>query len=225
MAAVHVLLVAAFSVDAVASTVDYDVVVYGSSPAGIAAATAAGHLGMNVAIFEPLMMIGGMGAAGNLALNDGGNGAEHTGLALNFTLLNAKHYNVSGQVSHPESFVAEASFRTMLGDANVHTIKVGCPLTSATQENDKVKSITMRCEPQPVTATVFIDATYDGDVMVAVGDVEYTAGREAISQYNEPLAGGESQSQSNYLAMTVVAWRWEAEYLHNAHEGQQQLLQ
>ena len=47
-----------------------------AKPAGIAAATAAGHLGMNVAVFEPLKMIGGMGAAGNLALNDGGVGAD-----------------------------------------------------------------------------------------------------------------------------------------------------
>lgn len=38
--------------------VDYDVVVYGSSPAGIAAATAAGQLGMSVAVYEPLHMIG-----------------------------------------------------------------------------------------------------------------------------------------------------------------------
>jgi 2-polyprenyl-6-methoxyphenol hydroxylase-like FAD-dependent oxidoreductase len=50
----------------------FDVVVYGSSPAGIAAAVAAGRLGMKVALLEPLKMIGGMGAAGNLALNDGG---------------------------------------------------------------------------------------------------------------------------------------------------------
>ena len=35
-------------------TPDYDVVVYGSTPAGVAAATAAGHLGMKVALFEPL---------------------------------------------------------------------------------------------------------------------------------------------------------------------------
>ena len=39
----------------------WDVVVYGSSPAGIAAATAAGHLGLRVAVYEPLEMIGGMG--------------------------------------------------------------------------------------------------------------------------------------------------------------------
>ena len=33
-------------------------------------------------------MIGGMGAAGNLALNDGGMAAERTGLAANFSLIN-----------------------------------------------------------------------------------------------------------------------------------------
>ncbi len=58
-----------------ATAPSYDVAVYGSSPAGIAAATAAGQLGMRVAVYEPLKMIGGMGAAGNLALNDGGLGA------------------------------------------------------------------------------------------------------------------------------------------------------
>ena len=54
------------------AAVDFDVVVYGSSPAGIGAATAAGQLGMNVALFEPLGMIGGMGAAGALGLHDEG---------------------------------------------------------------------------------------------------------------------------------------------------------
>ena len=53
-----------------------------------------------------------MGAAGNLALNDGGNGAEHTGLALEFSQENARHYGLSNGsvVAHPESFVAEATF-------------------------------------------------------------------------------------------------------------------
>ena len=40
----------------------FDVVVYGSSPAGVAAAVAAGHLGMKVALYEPLSMLGGCGA-------------------------------------------------------------------------------------------------------------------------------------------------------------------
>ena len=172
---------------------DYDVVVYGSSPAGIAAAVAAGRLGLRVALYEPLRMLGGMGAAGNLALNDGGLGAERTGLALEFSLLNGRHYNLSSEVPHPESFVAAASFSSMLAAANVAAVKLDCRLLSASRAVasgvSRVGSISVLCEPSPVTATVFIDASYDGEVMVAVGDVPYTAGREAVATYNEPLAG------------------------------------
>jgi hypothetical protein len=153
---------------------DFDVVVYGSSPAGIAAATAAGVLGLKVALYEPLPMIGGMGAAGNLALNDGGNNAEHTGLALNFTRANAQWYCEHGiesvcsdtaQVSHPESFVSEASFRKMLGVAGIgpESIKTDCRVLSVTTGGtpSKITSIKLLCEKEPITATVFIDASYD----------------------------------------------------------------
>lgn len=183
-----------------AAAPQWDVVVYGSSPAGVAAATAAGRLGMRVALFEPLPMIGGMGAAGNLALNDGGTGAERTGLAKEFSLLNGAYYNVSYEVPHPESFVAEASFNTMLADANV-TVALDCRVLSATPVRDgsgvsRVGSAQVLCQKDPVTATVFIDASYDGDLMVALGDVNYTAGREAKSTYNESLAGARVPSWS-----------------------------
>lgn len=171
----------------------WDVVVYGSTPAGVAAACAAGTLGMRVALYEPLAMLGGMGAAGNLALNDGGQGAERTGLAHVFALLNGYAYNLTTEVAHPESFVAEASLYKMLADARVETIKLDCRLLSAESASSgdisRVASISVLCETEPVTATVFIDASYDGEIMVAVGDVAYTAGREAISTYNESLAG------------------------------------
>merc|ERR1711939_342612 len=98
-------------------------VVYGSTPAGIAAATAAGHLGLSVALYEPLPMIGGMGAAGNLALHDGGAG---TGLSLKFAELNAEWYNVSTPVAQPESFVANASFHKMLSLAGVKKVSLDC---------------------------------------------------------------------------------------------------
>jgi NADPH-dependent 2,4-dienoyl-CoA reductase/sulfur reductase-like enzyme len=190
-----------------AAAADYDVVVYGSSPAGIAAATAAGVLGLKVALYEPLPMIGGMGAAGNLALNDGGNGAEHTGLALNFTRANAEWYCKEGitsvcsntsQVSHPESFVSEASFRKMLGTAGIgaERIKTDCRVLSATTGGtpSKITSAKLLCEKAPITATVWIDASYDGDLMVAAGDIDYTWGREATSTYNETLAGARAPS-------------------------------
>ena len=157
-------------VAAAATPVDFDVVVYGSSPAGIAASVAAGLQGLKVALFEPLPMIGGMGAAGNLALNDGGMGAERTGLALNFSLRNGEHYypGQHKEVPHPESFVAEASFYAMLKDAGVETVKVDCRALSATTTKDgtgvsRVQSISVHCLKDPVTATVFIDASYDGE--------------------------------------------------------------
>lgn len=190
-------------------SVDFDVVVYGSSPAGISAAVAAGSLGMRVALYEPLKMIGGMGAAGNLALNDGGQQAERTGLAKNFTLLNGKAYGLDTEVAHPESFVSEASFRTLLAAANVTKIELDCRLLSVQTEKitrkqagssssspsassdtmSRIASIGLLCESAPVTASVFIDASYDGEIMVGAGDIEYTAGREAIATYNESLAG------------------------------------
>lgn len=179
----------------------FDVVVYGSTPAGIAAAVAAGHLGMRVALFEPLPMIGGMGAAGNLALNDGGMAAERTGLAYNFSLLNGEQYGLPAgeEVPHPESFVAEATFYRMLAAAQVTTIKLDCRLLSAKRAKmangaSKVESISVACDPDAVRADVFIDASYDGELMVAIGDVEYTAGREANTTYNEPLAGARKPS-------------------------------
>ena len=54
----------------------------------------------------------------------------------------------------------------------------------------------MHCEDQPVTATVFIDASYDGDVMVAAKNIDYTWGREAIATYNESYAGARAPSWS-----------------------------
>jgi ribulose 1,5-bisphosphate synthetase/thiazole synthase len=92
LAATASFLAAVSSSSAATAATDYDVVVYGSTPAGIAAATAAARLGMRVALYEPLPMIGGMGAAGNLALHDGGAGS---GLALEFCMLNAAYYNVT----------------------------------------------------------------------------------------------------------------------------------
>ena len=145
-------------------------------------------------------MIGGMGAAGALGLHDGaGIGG---GLAMVWQMLNAKAYNVTYPILQPESFVGEASFYAMLKDANVTVVKTDCHVTAAattasTPQGDgasRIESITVVCEPDPVTATVFIDASYDGDVMVAAGNVDYTWGREASSQYNESYAGARAPS-------------------------------
>ena len=129
-------------------------------------------------MYEPLPMIGGMGAAGFLALHDGGMNAI-TGLAYNFTLLNGAAYGKpTTPVQQAESFVSNATFYKMLADAGVTHVQLDCRVTSAattsTMTTSKIASITTVCEKDPVTATVFIDASYDGDVMVAAGDIDYT---------------------------------------------------
>ena len=191
------LVLLAHAVDS-ARAFDYDVVVYGANPAGCAAATAAARLGMRVAVFEPLPMIGGMGAAGNLALHDGATRTPLTGLGLDFAMYNARAYNVSHPVAQPESFVANASFHAMLRDAGVERVELDCRLTGATSTTlthadgsaSSVASIDVLCQPgKPVTAAVFVDASYDGEIMVAVGTVDFTHGRESIATYNESLAG------------------------------------
>ena len=184
---------------------DYDLAVYGSSPAGVAAAVAAGRLGLRVGLFEPLPMIGGMGAAGNLALNDGGNGAEHTGLALEFSRENARHYGLpdGSVVAHPESFVAEATFHKLLADAGVTDVFLDCRLTAATttpvtatpttaaeSTPSSIHDMTVQCQDSPVRARVFVDASYDGELMVAAKNIDFTFGREAISTYDESVRAG-----------------------------------
>ena len=101
-----------------AAAAEFDVVVYGASCAGVAAAVAAGQLGMKVGLYEPLPMIGGMCAAGNLALHDSGPAG---GLGEVYAMLNAKYYNVTRPVSQPESFVSVQSFNTMLRNARCGT--------------------------------------------------------------------------------------------------------
>ena len=155
-----------------------------------------------------------MGAAGSLGLHDGmGVGG---GLADVWTRLNAKHYNVSQPILQPESKVAEASFRAMLANASVTTIITNCEPThvtttttsksNSTREDGagdgapRITSVTLSCVSEgPITARVFVDASYDGDVMALAalagnGMVEYTAGRESARTYNESLAGARAPS-------------------------------
>jgi hypothetical protein len=82
----------------------------------------------------------------------------------------------------------------MLQDANVSHIELDCRLLSASTAVgssgvSSLESVSLSCEPKPVRAAVFIDASYDGEMMVAAGNVPYTWGREANTTYNESLAG------------------------------------
>src|SRR5690606_24194288 len=59
--------------------------------------------------------------------------------------------------------------------------------TGVSRSGKTIQSI-RTLEGQTFSASAFIDATYEGDLMAAAG-VSYTVGREANSKYNETLSG------------------------------------
>jgi len=57
-------------------------------------------------------------------------------------------------------------------------------------DGTKIVSITTECNGKLIkrTAGAFVDASYEGDLMMASG-AKYTFGRESKVQYDEPSAG------------------------------------
>jgi hypothetical protein len=191
-----------FGVSAVTGGRSYDVVVYGATPAGISAAVAAAHGGRNsVALIEPLGMIGGMGAAGGLALHDQqmANLTMITGLARRWASYNSEYYNTTVLVNHPDMYVAEASFQRMIQEAKSIELFKRCRLTSAAKTGPRVSAVGVLCNenvPRTFEGKMFIDASYDGEIVVNAGNIDFTYGRESTAVYNESLAGVQRVGES-----------------------------
>ena len=101
------------------------------------------------------------------------------GLALDF-------YWLIGKISNFSPASAETLFLKMLEEAGV-TVVLNCHLESVKMEAQRIQSVTME-SGLTVNAAMFIDATYEGDLMAAA-NVSYQVGREPKSAYQESLAG------------------------------------
>lgn len=163
----------------------FDVVVYGATPSGIMAAVAAGQMGMHVALVEPTQHIGGM-VTGGLSHSDVDRQQNLIGgLTLQFFQRLAAYYHTpDGWAFEPH--VAERTFRNMLRDAGVQLFPAE-QVESVEKQGSRIDE--MRANgPLVFRATVFIDSSYEGDLMAAAG-VSYKVGREGRAKYNETLAG------------------------------------
>lgn len=191
-----------------AAVTQYGTVVYSATPAGVAAAVAAAANGAHrVALVEPLANIGGMGAAGGLGLHDQqmANLTMVTGLARDWAERNARYYPGSDSelVHHPDMYVAEASFREMVADAKSVELLAGCRLESVRRDAARLRAIaaiTVLCSEESeggggrrveLAASLFVDASYDAEVVVGAGGVDTAWGRESRNTYGEPLAGAQ----------------------------------
>ena len=164
-----------------------DVCVYGGVPCGIATAIAAAREGAAVVLIEPTKHIGGLSTSGiNTAETEHMLKWTFSGIAQEFYLRLGQHYGTGKPEYYFESGVAEKSFTDMLKEAGVE-VRFGASVDRVTKEGTNIRSITLT-DGSEITAKVFVDASYEGDLMARAG-VKWTVGREAKSEFDEDAAG------------------------------------
>ncbi len=175
-----------------------DVIVYGSTPGGFCAAIAAAREGATVILLEPTGHVGGLNTGG-LSHSDSNQCVRTTvmGLFDEWHTRVEKDYasrgvNLPYKVSVKdqstwtyEPHVAARVTKQMLDEANVEVLAKRY-LQSVTKDGTRMTSLVT--SNGTFTAKVYIDATYEGDLMAAAG-VGWTIGRESRAEYGESLAG------------------------------------
>lgn len=169
-----------------------DICVYGATSGGVIAAYTAKKQGKSVLLIEPTTHIGGM-SSGGLGRTDIGNKYVVQGLALDFYRRLGSHYgSLEKWIFEPSA--AEKVFRDYIAEEN---IELWCNrrIVDAKSKDGKILTITLEDSKSPgkksyvtVAAKVFIDATYEGDLLAKAG-VSYTVGREGNKMYGETYNG------------------------------------
>jgi hypothetical protein len=164
----------------------HEVVVYGATAAGTIAAIAAAHEGADVLLVEPGRNVGGM-VTGGLSHNDYGDRTVIGGMALEFYRKVAAHYGKPLYYWRgPEPHVGEKIFRDWLAEAGVELL-FEKRVMKVHNQNGQISHIILS-DGSEISGKVFIDATYEGDLMARAG-VTYTIGREGVQEYGESWAG------------------------------------
>jgi hypothetical protein len=184
----------------------WDLVVYGGTSGGVTAAVQASRMGKRAVLVEPSRHVGGL-TSGGLGMTDSGNRAVIGGLSREFYRRVRKHYAdpAAWTRQKPEEYrflketedalwrfeprVAEKILRDMLAEAKVEVVLGERLDLGKGVEKQGTRIVRIRMESGRIfEGKVFIDATYEGDLMAKAG-VSYHVGREANAQYGETLNG------------------------------------
>ena len=201
----------------------YDVVVYGGTAGGAAAAVQVARQGKSVVLIEPGKHIGGL-TSGGLGATDIGNKGAIGGVSREFYRRVKKYYEdpavwkqekaaayLSGRQGKDEDtmwtfepHVAEKILRDMLAEAKVPVV-FGERLdlkNGVVKEKAVIVSLKME-SGKTFAGRRFIDATYEGDLLKLAG-VSYHVGREANSQYGETLNGVQTRQATKHQLMKGI---------------------
>jgi hypothetical protein len=194
-----------------------DLVVYGGTAGGVITAVAAAREGLNVALLEPRDHLGGM-VSGGLGWTDFGRKEVIGGYSLEYFTRVGRRYD-EPIAWHFEPHVAEAVFKELVDEAGVkvfyrHRLR---ERNGVLKDKGRVIEIAME-NGASFRAKVFADASYEGDLM-AQARVSYTWGREAMSRYNESLAGVREHTPKHQFVVKVSPYNEERRLLPEVQGG------
>lgn len=182
---------------------DFDVVVAGGTPGGIATAVRAARDGCEVLLITTKDHIGGM-MAGGLSYTDTVTMKSRTPLLEEFVGRVGEHYRTeyglesrqlefcqNGYIFEPH--VAEEIFERVVDAEPSLTVRRGYFPDSVERAAGTIRSVNFEpvdddADAFRTTGSVFVEATYEGDLLAASG-TDYRVGRESRSEYNEQFAG------------------------------------
>jgi hypothetical protein len=196
----------------------FDVVVYGGTSGGIVAAIEVAKEGKTVVLIEPSKHLGGL-TTGALGATDIGNKAAIGGISRDFYRRIRSYYDKRPNAwvfERPADFkgrghdkgedtawtfephVAMRIYRDMLEEAKVPiAMESRLDLNAEVAKQDgRITEITLEGGTK-VKGMIFIDATYEGDLMAKTG-VSYHVGREANAKYGETLNGVQTKNATKH---------------------------
>jgi hypothetical protein len=195
-----VLLLCSTVARAEPAVIEADVCIYGGTSGGVVAAVQGARLGKRTILVEPSAHLGGMTASGLCAV-DIGDPRSVGGLAREyFTRLVAQYGKTlawdqafettggpaTGGAYSIEPHVAERVFNDLVREARV-PVYLRAQLAHVNKQGARLRELVLD-DGRRFRARVFIDATYEGDLMAAAG-VTYTLLREGNAKYGERYNG------------------------------------
>jgi len=213
----HLLFILLASSAMAADITTTDVCIYGGTSGGVIAAVEAARLGKRTVLIESTQRLGGM-SSGGLGMTDNGSTETIGGLSREFYqrvyqfYLKSENWKFQKRddylawlpkiwgVNGPrmeeikaqflfEPRAAKAVFDDMVREAGVQVV-FGERLDlkrGVVKDGQRIVKIVME-SGREFASKVFIDATYEGDLMAKAG-VSYIVGREPNSKYGETLNG------------------------------------
>ncbi|WP_268035837.1 FAD-dependent oxidoreductase [Algoriphagus sp. PAP.12] len=212
------------------SAQSYDIVIYGGTSAGIAAAIQSSRMNKSVLLIEPSQRLGGL-TTGGLGATDIGNKQAIGGIAREFYQLIKSYYSKdeNWKWEKREEYMTGRQARNKEGEDAMWTFEPSAALqvylqmlakekveilfgerllrtsVGVKKSDGVIQTITME-SGKTFSGRMFMDATYEGDLLATAG-ISYTVGREGNDQYKESLNG----VQANFYSPTL-----ENKVSHNA---------